>query len=55
MMMRYSHNVRTKNKRSFREKQVTFNVEIRWGSLSNKLVMLVKCCLSYTLRFWCLI
>lgn len=55
MMMRYSHNVRTKNKRSFREKQVTFNVEIRWSSLSNKLVMLVKCCLAYTLRFWCLI
>uniref|UniRef100_A0A8B9UWP3 Protein SDA1 n=1 Tax=Anas zonorhyncha TaxID=75864 RepID=A0A8B9UWP3_9AVES len=55
MMMRYSHNVRTKNKRSFREKQVTFHVEIRWGSLSNKLVMLVKCCLAYTLRFWCLI
>ncbi|NWH75358.1 SDA1 protein, partial [Piaya cayana] len=33
MMMRYSHNVRTKNKRSFREKQVIFNDENRWVSL----------------------
>uniref|UniRef100_A0A8C3L0K5 Protein SDA1 n=1 Tax=Chrysolophus pictus TaxID=9089 RepID=A0A8C3L0K5_CHRPC len=29
MMMRYSHNVRTKNKRSFREKQVILNIYIK--------------------------
>uniref|UniRef100_A0A8C9EQM8 Protein SDA1 n=1 Tax=Pavo cristatus TaxID=9049 RepID=A0A8C9EQM8_PAVCR len=29
MMMRYSHNVRTKNKRSFREKQVILNIFIK--------------------------
>lgn len=39
MMMRYSHSVRTKNKRSFREKQVILHVANRWGSLSSKLRM----------------
>uniref|UniRef100_A0A8C5U308 Protein SDA1 n=1 Tax=Malurus cyaneus samueli TaxID=2593467 RepID=A0A8C5U308_9PASS len=35
MMMRYSHSVRTKNKRSFREKQVMFHGGDGWGSVSS--------------------